>query len=397
MGVGETHGFKALQGTCHMKRLASFFIIFLGLLLPILPVNTAPLIPIDAVLVLDVSLSMLTADPHRIANEAMNMFVGKLEPGRDRVGIVAYAGHITYRRDLTLLTENNVQDIQDTISGLAHGSWTDHPLGLLAAIDILYQGKGFDRQPMIIFLTDGNFNINPFGARTVSQGDADKAQAIAMAQARGIPIYAIGLNVDGALNRRYIDIVAGETGGLSFETSHAEELPEIVNAIFYLMLDAYVSPPSIDKPVPERVPPYQWGGKMGTEGRTLWPVALAAFTPLPLGVICVRARRKRVFTGRLLVECGGTKVHNLIEYGAQTTLCTFLPQDIAAHFQGVTMVPSPTAPSHLPHLVIRSKNPRLTFTQILGTHSHGGDISLSPGKDLMVSCDGVHVRVQYCV
>jgi len=375
--------------------------------------QTAHLKPIDAVLVLDVSLSMITADPNRIANEAMNMFIDMLETGRDRVGVVAYAGHITYSRELTLLTEENTAYIQNSINSLAYASWTDHPLGLLEAIRIMYEGRTQDtesRQPIIIFLTDGNFNINPYGGRSVSQADYDKAHAIALAQQYGFPIYSIGLNFDGALDRRYFGIVAEATSGRSFETAHAEDLPEIINDIFHLMLHA-----PVPEPLPYTTEPYTTEEtpyilqEIPTEYeenqpvRPLWQIAIAVFVAISAIIFAITRGPRRVFTGRLSIEIIDMKsrisdpvIHrNLIEYGHRVTLQTLVRKEIPPALGNVVITPSPTAPSHLPQLLVKCKNPHVQLTKNFMVQDAHKGVEVNAGTEIVAACDDLQVRMKY--
>jgi Mg-chelatase subunit ChlD len=74
--------------------MKKFFFFILILQFTYLTTYAEELLPIDAVLVLDVSRSMATADPDRISRDAMHLFIEKLSEERDRVGIVAYAGNV---------------------------------------------------------------------------------------------------------------------------------------------------------------------------------------------------------------------------------------------------------------------------------------------------------------
>ena len=386
--------------------------------------KTPDLLPIDAVLVLDVSLSMITADPNRLANEAMNMFIDMLEKERDRVGVVAYAGHITYSRELTLLNEDNLSYLQNSISLLEYASWTDHPLGLLEAIRIMYDGHTKDRQPIIIFLTDGNFNISPHGARTVAQADYDKILAISLAQEHGFPIYSIGLNFDGALDRRYIDIVADATGGLSFETAHAEDLPEILNAIFYLMIhaplpleelqeepeyaptqasyDVYQIPYTPEEPpyIPQEPPYYENSSPM-------WIAAFISIVALVVLAFVLIRRAKRVFTGHLVInvtdtdsrKANPTQYRNLIEYGSRVTLQTLIGRDTSPELSSVILTPSPHAPSHLPQLMIKCRNPQIKFMKNFMEQRASDGIGISAGTEIIIlpECDKKQIRIIYNV
>jgi len=379
---------------------------------------TEELIPIDVVLVLDVSRSMITADPDRIANKAMNMFIDMLEDGRDKVGIVAYAGHITYSRGLTLLCEEETPRLQNSITNLEYASWTDHPLGLLEAICILYEETFEERQQMIIFLTDGNLNVNPWGTRTTAEAEYDSALAVSLAQERDIPIYSIGLNFDGQLDRRYTEIVAYETGGLAFETSNAEDLPDIINAIFAVMMTKiqYVEEPEEDEkeePLeePELIlaieePPYIPYEPL-EKSRRIWLFAVAIIVAAALLLLAIFRKPRRVFTGRLAIEvieknnryAQPLQYKNLIEYGRYTTLQRLIGNEIDAVFDKVEIIPSPTAPSYLPQLLITCKNSRISFTQNFMEQDAAKGIAISPGTEVTATLDAgeMHVRLRYIV
>ena len=378
--------------------------------------NTREVLPIDAVLVLDVSRSMITADPDRIANSAMNKFIDQLEPSRDRVGIVAYAGHITYSSGLVFLCEENRTGLQNTISALEYASWTDHPLGLLEAINILLETTESEyRQPIIIFLTDGNLNVNPHGTRTTADAEYDKALAISLAKINEIPIFAIGLNFDGQLDRRYTETVANETGGIAFETAYAQDLTYILETIFSLM--QYIQLPN--EPIPDEIievaaqeettyimeDGYTYEVEEERTNRT--PLVAGAAALMLLTLLLMKTRKpKRVFTGRLTIQivaaerASETKNFNLIEYGRQIKLKklldTFLCK-IPDAFESVSLAPSPHAPSHLPQLVLSAPSNKgvqaaINFLPCEELRS----ISISPGTDVRLSLPSneteIHIR-----
>ena len=405
-----------------MQKFVKIFVSLLLILSPAFTTNAAEeLVPIDAVLVLDVSLSMRTADPNRIANDAMNMFIDMLEPGRDRVGVVAYAGHVSYSRGLILLCEEETPRLQDAIYHLEYASWTDHPLGLLEALHILYEGNAEDpeRQQMIIFLTDGNLNVNPRGARTTAQTVYDKAVVINLAQERGIPIYSIGLNFDGLLDRKYTEIVAYETGGLAFETANAEDLPNIIDAIFTVMVTTilYEEPPPEDEiieepepvptPLPLTEPPTYIPYEPSEDSGKIWLFAIAIILAAAFILFITTRKSARVFTGRLTIEIirpGSNHTHplqyrNLIEYGSRTNLQRLLDKKTDAVFDKVIITPSPTAPSHLPQLLIKCKSSRVKVSKNFMEQDAAKGIVISPGTEINIAPEGgdMQIRLRYTV
>ena len=373
------------------------------------------LIPIDAVLVLDVSRSMMTADPYRISRDAMNLFVGNLADERDRVGVVSYAGRVEASREMSVIySAEDRAALHDFINTLDYASWTDHGLGLLEAIRIMYETHDETRQPIIIFFTDGNLNVNPYGTRTHEQAEYDISLAISRAQEYGFPIYTIGLNFDGALDRAMIDEVADATGGISFETADAEDLPGIMSAIFSVMLpmpqaieehndNVYVPVEIIETPTDpypaESEPAYITYTPLYEYAETnrTW-IFITAIITLTLCLILSKLRAgKRVFTGYAVIIVDGSTnspiQRSLIEYGKRTTLSNLLGGETSAVFNKVIITPSPTAPSHLPQLILRCKDTRVKFVKDFAEQNSG--ITLSPGAEVSVRADDMQITIKY--
>ncbi|MCP3780664.1 VWA domain-containing protein [Paenibacillus sp. MZ03-122A] len=198
---------------------------------------------VDAVLVVDVSNSMNTSDPGKIGNEAMKMFIDMLSTQNDKVGIVAYTDVVQREKALLNITsEADKQELKTFIDGLNRGAYTDTSVGVKEAIRILQDGKTAGHAPMIVMLADGNNDFNKTTGRTESQSDQDMAQAVAEAKNNGVPIYTIGLNANGKLNKNKLADIAQQTGGKSFITSSADDLPNILSEIFASNLKLKVVP-----------------------------------------------------------------------------------------------------------------------------------------------------------
>lgn len=198
---------------------------------------------VDAVLVVDVSNSMNTSDPGKIGNEAMKMFIDMLSTQNDKVGIVAYTDVVQREKALLNITsEADKQELKTFIDGLNRGAYTDTSVGVKEAIRILQDGKTAGHAPMLVMLADGNNDFNKTTGRTESQSDQDMAQAVAEAKNSGVPIYTIGLNADGKLNKNKLADIAQQTGGKSFITSSADDLPNILSEIFASNLKLKVVP-----------------------------------------------------------------------------------------------------------------------------------------------------------
>ncbi|WP_051504981.1 vWA domain-containing protein [Paenibacillus durus] len=223
------------------RRLAALLLVFCFAAGPFaaLPAYAAQSAPpgassqIDAVLVLDVSNSMKTSDKNNIAGEAMKMFIDMLSAKGDKVGVVAYTDKV--QREKALLTINSPsdkQDLKDFIVGLDRGSYTDIAVGVDEAVKVLENGSDPAHEPMIVLLADGNNDLNEATGRTQSESDQELTAAVDTAKKKGYPIYTIGLNADGKLNKASLAKLSDQTGGKAFATNTADDLPEILSEIF---------------------------------------------------------------------------------------------------------------------------------------------------------------------
>ncbi|MNO21773.1 von Willebrand factor type A domain protein [compost metagenome] len=188
---------------------------------------------IDAVLLIDVSNSMNKSDKNKIANEAMKMFIDMLSAQGDKVGIVAYTDKVQREKALLQIgSASDKQDLKDFIDGLDRGAYTDIAVGMEEAVKVLENGSDPGHEPMIVMLADGNNDLNEATGRTQSQSDQELDAAVATAKQKGYPVYTIGLNADGKLNKEILAGLSDQTGGKAFTTDSADDLPQILSEIF---------------------------------------------------------------------------------------------------------------------------------------------------------------------
>ncbi|WP_342410441.1 vWA domain-containing protein [Paenibacillus sp. FSL R10-2778] len=198
---------------------------------------------IDAVLLIDVSNSMKTSDKNKIANEAMKMFIDMLSTQGDKVGIVAYTDKVQREKALLQISsESDKQDLKDFIDGLDRGAYTDIAIGVEEAVKVLQNGSDPSHEPIIVMLADGNNDFNKATGRTQSESDKELTAAVEVAKKNGYPIYTIGLNADGKLNKQSLANLSSETGGKAFSTDSADDLPQILSEIFASHLKLKVVP-----------------------------------------------------------------------------------------------------------------------------------------------------------
>ncbi|TBL81383.1 VWA domain-containing protein [Paenibacillus thalictri] len=186
----------------------------------------------DAVLSVDVSNSMNESDPKNLGYEAMKMFIDMSMVDGDKIGVVAYTDQIIREKALVKLNSpESKQELKRFIDELNRGPYTDVAAGVDEAVKILESTEGEQgRTPLIVLLTDGNNSLN--NNQTQEQSDAKLSQALQKANNRKIPIYTIGLNADGKLNSDFLKRISAETGGKSFSTNSAGDLPKILSEIY---------------------------------------------------------------------------------------------------------------------------------------------------------------------
>ncbi|WDM20904.1 VWA domain-containing protein [Paenibacillus polymyxa] len=196
--------------------------------------SAVPIEGYDAVFVLDTSYSMRDTDPEGIAAEVINMFMDLSDADRTRVGFVAYNHHVVASKPLTsIAVAAQKSQIQQEIRTLNRSGYTDLGLGLRKGSELLAAGASQGRQPFMILLSDGETDFGASsGSRSKGDSNNDVSSVIKSAQTKGYPVYTIGLNHDGTVNRQELERIASQTGGASFITSSAEDLPEILNRIF---------------------------------------------------------------------------------------------------------------------------------------------------------------------
>ncbi|MEH7245308.1 vWA domain-containing protein [Neobacillus niacini] len=188
---------------------------------------------IEGVLVVDVSKSMLTSDPNKISNEAMKMFIDMSSLKGDKIGSIAYAGDVVAKKDLVKLqAEKDKNDLKAFIDSLGQYPNTDISVGLKDAILSLDASHEKDYLPLIVLLADGNNDVDEKQGKTLKQATDDLNTSVAEAKAKGYPVYVIGLNADGTLNKEILQNIATTTNGKFFETSSADDLPGILSEIF---------------------------------------------------------------------------------------------------------------------------------------------------------------------
>ncbi|MCE5214594.1 MAG: carboxypeptidase regulatory-like domain-containing protein [Methanobacterium sp.] len=181
----------------------------------------------DVVFAIDSSGSMRTSDPTGLRKTAVINFINKLDPTKDKVGVVNWDNVI---RQQLALTNNYTQAINVVNQGQP-GSTTNGALAIQTSTNLLGASTLPTYQRFIILLTDGQFNE---GGGTIGGQYLDPDQmAIYRAQqaaALGYTIYTVGLGAD--VDPNVLTTIATVTGGKYYFAVDAQSLDQIYNDIF---------------------------------------------------------------------------------------------------------------------------------------------------------------------
>ena len=155
--------------------------------------------PLDLVVVLDSSGSMVDSDPDRTALAAVRMLVNMMPAGDSKIGV------ISFNREATVITKNasgkatllglnslsDVATIKKNVSDVVYRGATGIGNAVIEATELLAANDNHDRAKAIILFTDG---VNDFGNDVIalSKCEENEANAIMWAKKNDCPIYSVG-------------------------------------------------------------------------------------------------------------------------------------------------------------------------------------------------------------
>ena len=164
--------------------------------------------PLDLVVVIDSSGSMLDSDPSRTALAAVKMLVNMMPAEESKVGLIGFNKTATVlTKDakgndalLSLKSLNDVATIKKTVSGIVFNGGTGIGNAVFEATELLRKNKSDKRSQAIILFTDG---VNDFGNDPValSNCEENEASALLWAKKNNCPIYCVGydyIQADGS-------------------------------------------------------------------------------------------------------------------------------------------------------------------------------------------------------
>ncbi|WP_027623026.1 vWA domain-containing protein [Clostridium lundense] len=184
---------------------------------------------LDVIFVLDASGSMKNSDPEDIRIEAIKMFLDMAQLKGNKVGLVAYSDGIVREHNLSNIDSSEDKNrIKNMASNIPFGQKTDTGAGLLEGAKLLDSEHNKANRPVIILLSDGK--NDPLRSSAESLNDLNKG--INLCKEKGYPVYTIGLNYDGTVDKAQLSEVSNGTKGKNYITNTAADLPKILTDIY---------------------------------------------------------------------------------------------------------------------------------------------------------------------
>ncbi|NMM63666.1 VWA domain-containing protein [Clostridium sp. P21] len=184
---------------------------------------------LDVVFVLDSSGSMKESDPEEIRTEAIKMFLDMSQVQGNKFGLVAYSDNVVREHNLDTINSNDDKErIKNMALNIPLGQKTDTGAGILEAVNLMNSGHDKNHKPVIILLSDGKNDPQ----RKTEDSLKDLKSAISTCKDKGYPVYTIGLNYDGTVDKTQLEEMSNETKGKNYITNTAADLPKILTDIY---------------------------------------------------------------------------------------------------------------------------------------------------------------------
>ncbi len=215
--------------------LAMVLLMMIGLL-PVAAVSAASgdMNRYNVVFVTDVSGSMNDTDPDALRYEAIELFVGLIANGGNKVGSVMFSNGVRSEHELVEVDgRTQKQSLMDAVRAQEIAGWTDIGGGLKRAVSMLDKNGDPNLPSIMILLTDGNTEMGT--AEETARSIADKEDALEAARDKSYQIYAINLNKDNSANSDEMRQIAAATGGQFQEVTDAADLQEVFDLYYQLI------------------------------------------------------------------------------------------------------------------------------------------------------------------
>lgn len=217
---------KFLKIKKYMLALSIIFAVQLMYTVPVLAENNSGF---DVIFLLDASGSMKKSDPEQLRSEAIKLFLDMSTAKESKFGLVAYSDSIVREQSLkSVVTQSDKDNIKNMTEGIPFGEKTDTGLGLSESVKLMEAGHEAGHTPVIILLSDGKNDPKRSSADSIK----DINNAITAAKTNGYPIYTIGLNYDGTVDKTQLSSISSSTGGKNYITNNSKDLTSILTDIY---------------------------------------------------------------------------------------------------------------------------------------------------------------------
>lgn len=203
----------------------------------------------NVVFVVDASGSMRVTDEPGYRFEAIKLFASLLADGGN------YLGGVVFNHDIIKVIEpsemkslDDKRSVTSEISSITPGGGTNIGYALDEAIDTLLENGNPDLPSVIVFLSDGETDLDD--KKLLEDSLEVKADAIQRAREEGIPICSVSLNAnDESLTE--MEQISSATGGLFIEVNDSEDLKEAFNKFYEFIYGTGINEIPVPDPIPE--------------------------------------------------------------------------------------------------------------------------------------------------
>lgn len=212
--------------------------------------------PIDVILAIDSSASMTETDPGGKRLDAARGFVMKMDPSRDRVGLVSWDDDV----DFSIPPTEDFPLVLEATGRVDSADGTNLDRGLKEAIDLLMANstRSDGRARFVVFLSDGDGDYTPSG-RKGSQTDR--------ARDEGIVIYTIGLELADTQAEKSLEDMAEATGGKYREACDSSALESIYQSIGEEVINVVGRDVVVRYVLPQEIEAFGYSAEPATETR----------------------------------------------------------------------------------------------------------------------------------
>ncbi len=186
----------------------------------------------DAVLVIDVSGSMVHSDPDYLCKKAALDFIHSLAgEGTSRVALVTFSDTIVTDIPLTVIDSEDASGVvTDAIDQLTYTKGdTDIGTAMQEASRILAEDRNDTRARSIFLLTDGEIDLPQAEDEEAAEKDSLTRALVAVEDAKetGTVIHTITLDLSGGVDTNLMNYMADSTGGTASHVNDPAGLSEV--------------------------------------------------------------------------------------------------------------------------------------------------------------------------